>query len=103
LIIIISTSRLSAGVEKKPLATFALGILLATVMVSALFMTRQGGSNEMPALSSNPPSALEKIKVSLLSLADSTVLIRELGKDTGIYAKNGLDPDFSPATRPIDY
>jgi NitT/TauT family transport system substrate-binding protein len=88
-------------VERKPLATFALGILLATVIVSAFFMSQQGGSAQRLASSSNPSPTLEKFKAGgYVGIGEQAFLVMDAGKERGIWSTNGLDPEWivKPAT-----
>jgi len=85
-------------VQRKPLVTFALGILIATVIVSAFFLSQQGGSAQQLA---SVPKAVQgpKILQDLKILGQSTTnpgvfLVIDAGNDRGIWASNGFNPEF---------
>ena len=89
--------------EKKPLATFVLGIAITVVLFSSLFLFQIVLPNQNIApvtKTAQAPQELQKFKaVSESATNDGSYLKVDAGKDLGIFASNGLDPEWvTPST-----
>ena len=89
--------------EKKPLATFVLGVAITVVLFASLFLFQivLPNQNIAPATkTAQAPQELQKFKAVSESVRSEGAYLRvDAGKDLGIFASNGLDPDWvTPST-----
>jgi len=82
-------------VDKKSLAFGAIGLVLGIVLTTSVSVLQQGSTTPAVLLGPKPSPTLDKFKASGYSATiDLTFLLMDAGRDKGIYADNGLDPEW---------
>ena len=85
------------GISRSLVAVLAIGIIVGSIVTGSAvyFLLQSGNPSQQLAQTPKPAQPLEKFKVIGHSVNTAAIfLVIDAGKDRGIWASNGLDPEF---------
>lgn len=87
--------------ERKSIGIFLLGLFIASSIFATLFALQLVVPAQQLVETNAPPETLEKFKVYTgIPGFEGIFLVIDAGKDRGIFAKHGLDPEFVDPQKP---